>query len=127
MRRNEWPAAIDCDFPIGFERIGRVVELDVKEKAQKSVGRSVYQQLQLRIIDDRAATHKSASENAIESFVQFFPITNHVAAVIRFIRHHNNHGVAFHFVEPPNHCSSIAWFRFVLQRSHLGDLARELA
>src|SRR5881396_3868095 len=44
MRRNQWTAAIDYSFAVGFESVGRVVEAYAKEHLYEIVGQSVEKQ-----------------------------------------------------------------------------------
>src|SRR5258707_557117 len=101
MRGNNGPTSIDHGLPICFEGIGGVVELDPKEDTQEVIREAIDPQLDRRVIDDAAALDEAAAEDAVPAFVELLPVANDVAAVVRFVGHHDDSGVAPHFLQAP--------------------------
>ena len=64
------------------------------------IGQAVDDQLEARIIDDAAAFDEAAAEDAVVTLVQGLPVAHHVAAIVGFVGHHDDDGVALHGVEP---------------------------
>ena len=102
MGRNQRPAPIDGGFPISFERVGCVVELNVEDQLQKPICKPVYPELQPGIIDDATTFQESAAKYTVPPFVEFLPISNDIAAVVGLIRHHNDSGVSRHAIQSMN-------------------------
>ena len=80
--------------PVGFEGVGEIVQRNVEQHAQKQIRHAVQQQLVRRVVDHAAAAHEARAEDRVPAFVQHFPVAHHVAAVVRFVGHHDDHGVA---------------------------------
>src|SRR5262249_12147287 len=116
MRRNQRTAAIDYSFAVGFESVGRVVQLNVEKYPQEKIGRSIQNQFHARIIDCATAFHEAAAENAFVAFIEFLPVANHIATIVRFIRHHNYYSIALRFVQTSSNRSSKAVLGGVLNR-----------
>ena len=81
MRRNQRTAAIDYRFAVGFESVGRVVQLNVEKYLQEKIGRSIQNKFHARIIDRAPAFHEAAAENAFVVFIEFLPVTHDVAVI----------------------------------------------
>ena len=62
--------------------------------AQEQVRQAVEQELKPRIVDHASAANKAGAENGVPTLAQDLPVANHIAAVIGFIGHHDNDGVA---------------------------------
>jgi hypothetical protein len=93
-------AAVNHFLSVCFERIGRVVVAGMEQKLQKPICQPVDKILQLRIVNRSSSLDETASENTIDPLVQFFPVHDDIATIIGLIRHHNNHRVTLHAVEP---------------------------
>ena len=58
--------------------------------------------LDQRVVDHAAAPDEARAEDRIPAFVQHVPVANHVAAIVRFVGHHDHHRIALHVIEPVN-------------------------
>ncbi len=97
--RKDGADAVDDFFAVGFEGVGGVVEAVAEEEAHEGVGQAVHEELDGRVIDGAAALHEAAAEDAVVAFVEFFPVTDDVAAVVGFVGHKDDGGVTGHGVE----------------------------
>src|ERR1051326_5001899 len=88
-------AAIDHFATIRFEGVRGVVELDPKEDLEEKICEPVQEQLDLWIIDHPAAFNKAAAKHAVVTFIELVPVAHDVTAVVGFISHHDDNGVAF--------------------------------
>src|SRR5687768_10801438 len=122
MRRKERAATIDDGLAIGFKSIGRVVESNVKEQAQKTIGQTVNPELHRRIIDNAAALDKAAPKDAVITFGELFPVAHHIPTIIGFIRHHDDHGIAANLVQAKNDGATKATFANILHWAQGGKV-----
>src|SRR5690242_2796490 len=99
MRRQEWPATIERIAAIRFECIGEVIKRYVECNSQEHVGESVQHQFVEWVIDNTAAPNESRAENGVPAGIQQMPISNDVPAIVRLIRHHDNHRIAAHVIK----------------------------
>src|SRR5262245_52881251 len=102
MPRQKRAAPVDSRFPIGFECIGNVVVLKSEEELQGLVRNSVQKEFERWVIYNSPAPGETAPKNAVISFVERVPVPNHVANIVRFVSHHNNHGIALCPVQAPD-------------------------
>src|SRR5690348_10213127 len=102
MRRNERTTALDGFPAVGLKSVGGIVEVNAENEFEEEVGHAVDHEFYPRIINNTAAFDEAAAENAIVALVQFLPIAHNVPAVVRFIGHHNDDGIARHMVQPAN-------------------------
>ena len=91
--------AVDDGLPVGLERVCRVIQSVLEHHPHEGVGQTIHEQLERRVVDRAAALHKPASEYAVVSFVELFPIPHDIAAVVGFISHHDDDRVAGHGIE----------------------------
>ena len=118
--REKRPEAIQASFAVSFECIGCIIQSVAKEHADESIGQSVNRPLNGRVVDRSTALHKPAAKETIVSLVELAPVAGHIPTVVRLIRHHNDRGVPFHFVQALNNCTSkTVWCR-VLNRPKVG-------
>jgi len=97
--REDGADAVDDFFAVGFEGVGRVVETVAEEETNEGVGQTVHEELDRRVVDGSAALHETAAENAVVAFVEFFPVADDVPAVVGFVGHEDDGGVAGHGIE----------------------------
>src|SRR4051812_17232371 len=102
MRREEGSTPLEHSAPIGLESVGGVVERNSKQSANKEIGQSIQTEFQPGIIDRAAMLHETAAEDAVPPLIQHLPVANHVAAIVRFIGHHDNDCVAPTCIDPLN-------------------------
>ena len=76
--------------------------LKSEEELQELVRNPVQKEFEPWVIYSSSALHETAAENAVISFVEHIPVPNHVANIIRFVSHHDNHGIALRLVQAPN-------------------------
>ena len=69
VRRENGAYAIDHGFAVGFEGIRRIVEAVVEENPHERIGKAVYKEFDRWIVDDPAALHEAAAEDAIIALV----------------------------------------------------------
>ena len=94
MRGEERCAAVDDAAAVGFEGVGRVVEADVKDDSDEEVGHPVEDVFDEGVVDGAAASDEAGAEDAIDAAVEFFEVTDDVAAIVGFVGHHDDDGVA---------------------------------
>ena len=75
---------------VGLEGVGGVVEPDAEQEPEEEIGQPVDDQLDPGIINDPAALDEAAAEDAVPALVQLLPVADHVAAVVRFVGHHDH-------------------------------------
>jgi hypothetical protein len=102
MRRKNRPHALDGRFPVRLECVCGVVQPMPKENANKSIGKAVQDQFCEGIINDSASANETASKDTIVAFLKLLPVTNHVAAVVGVIGHHDDGRIATHRVQSMN-------------------------
>ena len=76
--------------------------LKSEEELQELVGDSVQKEFEPWVIYNSSARHETGPENAVISFVEYVPVPNHVANIVRFVSHHDNHGIALCVVQAPD-------------------------
>ena len=86
--------AVDDFAAVGFEGVRGVVEAVAEEEADEKVRGAVESELEGRVVDHASVLKEAATENAVVPFVEFFPITDDIAAVVGFVGHHDDDGVA---------------------------------
>src|SRR5262249_48542748 len=122
MRGDQRPAAVDNCFPVGLERVSRVVERDAEQSAYKKIGNAVQHQLKQRIIDGSpAACHESASEYTFPPLFYHLPVAHHISTVVTLISHHNDHSIAGYLVEPMANRPTEPVRTPILRRPNLGN------
>src|SRR5215470_9537375 len=89
MWRNQRTAAINYSFAVRLESVCGVVQSDAEKYLQEKIGHSIQNQFHPRIIDHASAFHKTAAKNTFVAFIEFLPVTDDIAAIVGFIRHHN--------------------------------------
>jgi hypothetical protein len=99
VRRQDRLDAVDDFFAVGFEGVGRVVESVAEEEAHKGVGQPVHEELDRRIVDGAASLHEAAAEDAVVAFVELFPVSDDIPAVVALVGHEDDRGIAVHGVE----------------------------
>lgn len=118
--------AIDHSFAIGFEGVGRIVKAVVEEDPHKRVCQAVYKEFDRWIVDDPAALHEAAAEDAIIALVQLLPVAHHIAAIIRFVGHHDDERIALGGIQAAGDGPPKAVQIFILHRSQRGNLLANL-
>src|SRR5205085_4469057 len=73
------------------------------------------------VIDHTSSFDKPAAKNAIVTLVQRLPVTHDIAAIVRFIRHHDDDGITLHLIETPAHCPSKSVWSRILGRGQIGN------
>src|SRR5205807_3181087 len=106
MRRDERLAAFNDFTPIRLERVGGVIESNREERLQKKICGPVEGQLQLWVVNDPSAFQKTTAEDTIPALVELLPIPYHVAAIVGFVRHHNDYPVALDAIQPVGHSAA---------------------
>jgi len=127
MRGDERPASVYDFAPVGFEGVGGVVEADAKEHFQEQVGHPVDKQLDFGVVHHAAALHKTAAKHTIPTLVQLLPVAHHVAAIVRFIRHHDYHGIALEVVKPADYGPPKTVQTFIPERFQLRQPCLQVA
>src|SRR5207249_8370612 len=79
-----------------------VVVIKSEEELQQLVRDSVQNELEPWVIYNSSTPHETAPKNAVISFVEYVPVPNHVANIVRFVSHHDNHGIAMCPVQAPD-------------------------
>src|SRR5690242_10396676 len=102
MRGEEWTATSYDFTPVSFKSIRNIVRFDAKKHADKKVGAAVYPEFQPGVIDNAAAFDKTTAKDAIVARVKDFPVTHDITAIIGFISHHHNNGIAAGVIEAAN-------------------------
>ena len=97
--REDGADAVDDRAAVGFEGVGGVVEAVAKEDADEEVCGAVQRELEGRVVDDSAVLEEAAAEDAVVAFVECVPVAHDIAAVVGFVGHHDDHGIARHGVE----------------------------
>lgn len=120
VRGEDGADAVDDFFAVGFEGVGGVVKAVAEEESHEGVGQAVHEKFDRRVIDGAAAFHEAAAEDAVVAFVEFFPVTDDVAAVVGFIGHEDDRGIAGHGVEAEGNRSSKTMRTLVLDRAENG-------
>jgi len=120
MRREDGADAVDAGAAVGFEGVGGVVEVAGVNGAEL-VGGAVQRELEGRVVDDSAVFEEAAAEDAIVAFVECMPVAHDIAAVVGFVRHHDDHGIARHGVEPLRDRTPEAVRTGILDRAEGGD------
>src|SRR5437762_2921258 len=125
MRREKWTAAVQHNLAIGFEGIGGVIKRNAEQDADKEVCQSIQPQLQPRIIDHTSAFDEAAAEDTVIAFIQFLPVTNHVAAIVRLVGHHHDGSVPDHMIESAGNGTPESVRCGILHRSQTRNAALE--
>ena len=120
VRGEDGSNAIDDFFAVGFEGVGGVVEAVSEKETHEGVGQTVHEEFNRRIVDGAAAAHEAAAEDAIVAFVEFFPVADYVTAIVGFIGHEDDRGVAGHGVEAEAYCPTKTMRPWVLDRTENG-------
>ena len=94
----------------------------VEEAAYEGVGQTIHEEFDGRVVDGATAFHEAAAEDAVVAFVELLPVADDVAAVVRFVGHHNYGGVTFHRLKTAGDRTSKAVLFFVLYRSQFRKL-----
>jgi hypothetical protein len=76
--------------------------LKSEDELQELVRNSVQKEFEPWVIYNSSAPHKTAAKNAVISFIEHVPVPNHVANIVRFVSHHDNHGIALCLVQAPD-------------------------
>ena len=121
MRGDERPAALDHFPAIGLKGVRRVVEFDAEKNFEEKVGQSIQEQFDLWIIDHASAFDEPAAKNAVVALVQPIPVTNDVARIVGFVRHHDDNRVATHLIEPPGDRAPKSVRPGILGRGQVGN------
>lgn len=100
MRGEDGADAVDDGAAVGFEGVGGVIEAVAKEEADEGIRCAVERELEVRVVDESAVLEEAAAEDALVAFVECMRVTHDIAAVVGFIGHHYDHGIARHGVEP---------------------------
>src|SRR5689334_19375413 len=94
MRGKPGTASLDHRAPIRLKGVRRIVQSDSEQHPDHEIRKSVDSQLQPGIVNYASAFHKAGPEYRLPALVEELPVANDVAAVVRFIGHHNHHRVA---------------------------------
>ena len=121
VRREDRAYAIDDGFAIGLEGIRRIVEAVVEEDSHERICQAVYKEFDRWIVDNPAALHEAASEDAIIALVELLPVTHHIAAIIRLVGHHDDKRIALGGIQATGDRPPKAVQVFVLHRSQRGN------
>src|SRR5262249_17010851 len=70
--------------------------------------------------------HKPAAENAIPSLVKSVPIPDNVPAIVRFVGHHHDGGIAFYAVEAVSDRAAETVQTFIFDRHQLWQASLQL-
>src|SRR4030095_4994410 len=120
MGRDQGTAAVDGLPSVGLERVGDVVELDPEHHPQEEVRESIHDELEPGIVDGSPAPDESAPEDAFVALVQLRPVADDIAAVVRFVGHHDDDRVALHQFEPGDDRAPESMLSLVLDRDQHG-------
>ena len=101
VRRENGPDAVDDRFAIGLESVGCIVEAMSEKNPDEKIRQAVHPEFETGIVDGAASFNESAAKDTVVALVELFPVAHDVAAVVRFVRHHDDDGIAFHGVQPP--------------------------
>src|SRR5438874_424004 len=99
MRRKERPASFDYFSPVCLEGIRDVVQAHSEARAKKKICQPIYRQFVPGIVDHAATANEARAKNCIPTCVQQLPISDHIAAVIRLVRHHHYDCIPRHMIE----------------------------
>lgn len=121
MRREDGADAVDDRAAVGFEGVGGVVQAVAKEEADEGIRGAVQSELEGRIVDDSAVLEEAAAEDAVVAFVECMPVAHDIAAVVGFVGHHDDYGIARHGVEPLRDRTPKAVRTGILDRAEGGD------
>ena len=121
MRREDEADAVDDGAAVGFEGVGGVVEAVAKENADDGICGAVQSKLEGRIVDHTAVLEEATAEDAVVAFIEGLPVANDIAAVVGFIGHHDDHGIASHGVEALRDRTPEAVRTGILNRAEGGD------
>src|SRR4051812_1795902 len=94
MRGEEGPAAFQCGFPICLESIRDVVMWNLEDHSHEKIDDAIKQELYPGVINHRTAVDEATSEDAIPSLIEKRPVTHDIAAIVRFVGHHDHNGIA---------------------------------
>lgn len=100
MRGEDGADAVDDFAAVSFEGVRGVVEAMAEEEANEEVRGAVEGELEGWVVDHAAVLEEAAAEDAVVPFIELFPITDDIAAVIGFIGHHDDHSIACHGIQP---------------------------
>ena len=100
MRGEDGANAIDDFAAVSFEGVRGVVETVAEEYSDEEVCGPVECELEGRVVDHAAVFQEPTAKDAVVPFVELFPIADDIAAVVRFVGHHDDDGVAGHGIEP---------------------------
>lgn len=99
MRGEDRADAID-DFPaIGLEGVRCIIQAVAEEEPDEKICRSVQGELKGWVVDHTAVLDETAPKDALVAFVEFFPVADNIAAVVGFVGHHDDNGVANHGIK----------------------------
>lgn len=100
MRREERPAAIDHCFPVSLKGVSKIVQRNVKQETQESIGQSIQVELGPRIIDNAASANEAGPEDCVPTFIQDSKVADKVTTVVRFVGHHHYDRITLHVIKP---------------------------
>jgi hypothetical protein len=81
---------------------------------EKQVRQTIQPQFEEWVINHATALDEAAAKDTVKAFVQFLPVTDDVAAVVGFVCHHNDYGVALHVIESADDSSAKSVTAFIL-------------
>ena len=125
MRRKKRAASIQRLAPISFEGVGEIVQRHVEQKPQKPVGHAIDEQLVSRIVDHPAAADEARSEHRIVSLAEHLPVAHHIAAVVGFVGHHDDHRVALAMIDPADNRAAETMLAGILYGADGGNARRQ--
>jgi hypothetical protein len=121
VRRNERLAPIDDRAPVRLEGVGCVVEIEPEHHRDEGIGRAIEKPFRQRIINRAAAADEATAEHAVPALVEFLPVPNRVATIVRPVGHENDHRVAPHGIQSANDCAAKSVSAAVLQGPQFGQ------
>src|SRR4029077_2591734 len=96
------------------------------DELQELVRNSVQKEFQQWVIYNSSARHETGPKNAVISFIERVPVPNHVANIVRFVSHHDDHGIALCLVQTPDDRSAKSMQLGVLGRRKIWDAKLQL-
>ena len=122
MRRKQGLATFNHRAAVRLESIRGVVERNAKQYADERVGQAIQAQLQPGIIDDPTAFHKARAEHGVPALVERDPIAHYVAAIVRFIGHHDDHRITVHLLQSANDGAAETVGGFILYQARVWNV-----
>src|SRR5260370_23163296 len=103
MRREERATTVQRALAISLESVSEIVQWYMKQESQKRVGEAIDQQFVRGVVDDAAPADETRAESRVPPLVEQFPIADHITAIIGFVGHHDDYGVAGAVVDSEDH------------------------